>query len=107
MRARNSAWRVSASRGSNRRLCWLTADFVDYGARGLPVFKPSTTAEQSRITQLRVALDNNLRAVVQRVSRAQVSVGKEVVGKIGPGLKVLVGVAKSDTRADAADRFTS
>jgi D-tyrosyl-tRNA(Tyr) deacylase len=42
-----------------------------------------------------------LRAVVQRVSRAQVSVGEEVVGKIGPGLLVLLGVAKSDTRADA------
>jgi D-aminoacyl-tRNA deacylase len=42
-----------------------------------------------------------LRAVVQRVSRAQVSVAEEVVGKIGPGLLVLVGVAKSDTQADA------
>jgi len=42
-----------------------------------------------------------LRAVVQRVSRAQVSVGEEVVGKIGPGLLVLLGVAKSDTQADA------
>jgi D-aminoacyl-tRNA deacylase len=42
-----------------------------------------------------------MRAVVQRVSRAQVSVVEEVVGKIGPGLLVLLGVAKSDTRADA------
>jgi D-tyrosyl-tRNA(Tyr) deacylase len=42
-----------------------------------------------------------LRAVVQRVSRAQVSVGEEVVGKIGPGLLVLLGVAKTDTLADA------
>ena len=42
-----------------------------------------------------------LRAVVQRVSRAQVSVGDEVVGKIGPGLLVLLGVAKSDMPADA------
>ena len=42
-----------------------------------------------------------MRAVVQRVSRAQVSVGEEVVGKIGPGLLVLLGVAKSDTQADA------
>jgi hypothetical protein len=30
-----------------------------------------------------------------------VSVAEEVVGKIGPGLLVLVGVAKSDTQADA------
>jgi len=42
-----------------------------------------------------------MRAVVQRVTRAQVSVGEEVVGKIGPGLLVLLGVAKSDTQADA------
>jgi D-tyrosyl-tRNA(Tyr) deacylase len=42
-----------------------------------------------------------MRAVIQRVSRAQVSVAEEVVGKIGLGLLVLLGVAKSDTRADA------
>jgi D-aminoacyl-tRNA deacylase len=41
-----------------------------------------------------------MRAVVQRVSRAQVSVGDEVVGKIGQGLLVLLGVAKPDTQAD-------
>ena len=42
-----------------------------------------------------------MRAVVQRVSRAQVKVGDEVVGKIGPGLLVLLGVAKTDTQMDA------
>jgi D-tyrosyl-tRNA(Tyr) deacylase len=42
-----------------------------------------------------------LRAVIQRVSRAQVSVGEEIVGKIGAGLLVLIGVAKTDTQADA------
>lgn len=42
-----------------------------------------------------------MRAVVQRVSRAQVSVGEKVVGKIGPGLLVFLGVAKSDAQADA------
>ncbi len=42
-----------------------------------------------------------MRAVVQRVSRAQVSVGEEVIGKIGQGLLVLVGVAKTDTKEDA------
>jgi D-tyrosyl-tRNA(Tyr) deacylase len=42
-----------------------------------------------------------MRAVVQRVSRAHVTVGQEVVGRIGPGLLVLLGVAKSDTPADA------
>jgi len=42
-----------------------------------------------------------MRAVIQRVSRAQVSVGEEVVGKIGAGLLVLLGIAKTDTQADA------
>jgi D-tyrosyl-tRNA(Tyr) deacylase len=42
-----------------------------------------------------------MRAVVQRVTRAQVSVGEKIVGQIGPGLLVLLGVAKSDTQADA------
>jgi D-tyrosyl-tRNA(Tyr) deacylase len=42
-----------------------------------------------------------MRAVVQRVSRAQVNIDGEVVGKIGAGLLVLLGVSKTDTRADA------
>ena len=42
-----------------------------------------------------------MRAVIQRVSRAQVSVGEEIVGRIGPGLLVLLGVGKGDTQADA------
>lgn len=42
-----------------------------------------------------------MRAVVQRVTRAQVSVGGEIVGKIGRGLLVLLGVGKSDMTADA------
>src|ERR1700686_4896463 len=42
-----------------------------------------------------------MRAVVQRVSRAQVTVSEEIVGKIGRGLLVLLGVAQADTEADA------
>jgi D-aminoacyl-tRNA deacylase len=42
-----------------------------------------------------------MRAVVQRVSRAQVNVSEEVVAKIGHGLLVLLGIAKIDTQADA------
>jgi D-tyrosyl-tRNA(Tyr) deacylase len=42
-----------------------------------------------------------MRAVVQRVSRAQVSVDGEITGKIGLGLLVLLGVGQSDTEADA------
>ena len=42
-----------------------------------------------------------MRAVVQRVSRAQVTVDHEVVGSIGHGLLVLLGIANEDTEADA------
>src|SRR5712692_5186266 len=42
-----------------------------------------------------------MRAVIQRVSRAQVTVDGNVAGSIGPGFVVLLGVAKSDTAADA------
>jgi len=42
-----------------------------------------------------------MRALVQRVSRASVTVNGEVVGKIGRGLVVLVGVANEDTEKDA------
>lgn len=42
-----------------------------------------------------------MRAVIQRVSRAAVTVNGAVVGRIGPGLLVLVGVGKDDTTGDA------
>jgi D-tyrosyl-tRNA(Tyr) deacylase len=42
-----------------------------------------------------------VRAVVQRVSRASVTVNGEIAGEIGPGLLVLLGVGTGDTRADA------
>ena len=43
-----------------------------------------------------------MRAVVQRVSRASVSVDGKVTGEIGPGLVVLVAVGKEDTAATAS-----
>ncbi|MEN0071161.1 MAG: D-aminoacyl-tRNA deacylase [Propionicimonas sp.] len=45
-----------------------------------------------------------MRAVVQRVSRAAVTVAGEVVGRIGPGLLVLLGVTHDDD-ARVADRL--
>ena len=42
-----------------------------------------------------------MKALVQRVTKASVSVGSEVVGKIGQGLVVFVGVARQDTGKDA------
>ncbi len=44
-----------------------------------------------------------MRAVVQRVKRAQVTVDDRVVGRIGPGMMVLLGVAAYDTQADARE----
>ena len=43
-----------------------------------------------------------MRAVVQRVSRAQVTVDGEITGQIGLGLLVLLGVGRDDSEADAA-----
>jgi len=42
-----------------------------------------------------------VRAVVQRVSRAKVTVNNKVTGEIGRGLLVLLGVAKDDNESDA------
>ncbi len=42
-----------------------------------------------------------MRAVIQRVSRAQVTVNGELAGKIAHGLLVLLGVTLADTKADA------
>jgi len=42
-----------------------------------------------------------MRAVVQRVTRASVTVDEVTVGEIGKGLLVLLGVAHDDSKADA------
>ncbi len=41
-----------------------------------------------------------MRAVIQRVSSARVSVAGKITGEIGTGLLVLLGVAQGDTAAD-------
>jgi D-aminoacyl-tRNA deacylase len=43
-----------------------------------------------------------MRVVVQRVSRAKVTVENRVTGEIGPGLMILIGMGKEDTSAVAA-----
>lgn len=50
-----------------------------------------------------------MRAVVQRVSRAQVTVADELTGAVNKGLLVLVGVTEGDTEKDVqylADKVT-
>jgi D-tyrosyl-tRNA(Tyr) deacylase len=42
-----------------------------------------------------------LKAILQRVTKASVTVENEVVGKIGPGLVILIGIARDDTEKDA------
>jgi D-tyrosyl-tRNA(Tyr) deacylase len=42
-----------------------------------------------------------MRAVIQRVTRASVEVDGAIVGKIGPGVLVLLGVAREDGESDA------
>jgi D-tyrosyl-tRNA(Tyr) deacylase len=44
-----------------------------------------------------------MRAVVQRVKRAEVRVNGDVVGSVGPGLLVLVGIGKTDADRDLQD----
>ena len=41
-----------------------------------------------------------MRCVVQRVTESSVTVDGETVGRIGPGLMVLIGVSTEDTAAD-------
>jgi D-aminoacyl-tRNA deacylase len=53
------------------------------------------------VVKLQASYDWTMRAVVQRVSRAQVTVSGEIAGKIGLGLLVLLGVGRDDTEADA------
>ncbi|MGM9518240.1 D-aminoacyl-tRNA deacylase [Acidaminococcus timonensis] len=43
-----------------------------------------------------------MRAVVQRVTEASVTVEGKTIGSIGPGLMVLLGVEKGDTEKDGA-----
>lgn len=42
-----------------------------------------------------------MRAVIQRVSRAKVTVSDQIVGEIGKGILLLLGVAEDDSETDA------
>ncbi len=43
-----------------------------------------------------------MRAILQRVTRAKVSVDDETVGEIGKGILILLGVSREDTKKEAA-----
>jgi D-aminoacyl-tRNA deacylase len=53
-----------------------------------------------------MAYSPQMRALVQRVSRASVSVDGEEISSIGAGLLVLLGVSRED-RAEAAERLAT
>ncbi len=57
---------------------------------------PDCCVEVSKAAKL-----TRMRAVVQRVTRAQVSVDNEIVGKIASGLVILLGISKTDAKSDA------
>src|SRR5581483_9399427 len=57
---------------------------------------PDCYVEVSKAAKL-----TRMRAVVQRVTRAQVSVDNEIVGKIASGLVILLGISKTDVKSDA------
>jgi D-aminoacyl-tRNA deacylase len=42
-----------------------------------------------------------MRAVVQRVSEARVTIAERVTGEIGPGAVILVGISTDDTQSEA------
>ena len=42
-----------------------------------------------------------MRAIIQRVTSASVSVGGQRISAVGPGLCVLVGISRGDTEKDA------
>jgi D-tyrosyl-tRNA(Tyr) deacylase len=65
------------------------------------VVKPQASYHGRFAPPLTKELGNSMRAVVQRVSRAQVTVNGEIAGKIGRGLLVLLGVGRDDGEADA------
>jgi D-tyrosyl-tRNA(Tyr) deacylase len=41
-----------------------------------------------------------MRVIIQRVKSSQVTVDGEIIGKIGQGLNILVGIAKTDTEVE-------
>ena len=45
--------------------------------------------------------NSNMKALVQRVTRASVGVNDNIVGEIGRGLVVFVGIAQTDSEEDA------
>ena len=65
--------------------------------------RESTTIFWSVLHFLLFALPSSMRACIQRVSRAQVSVDGEICGRIDRGLLVLLGVVRGDDEANTRE----
>ncbi len=57
--------------------------------------------EVKRLVNEKRTTEESMRALLQRVQRAKVSVGDKVAGQTGPGLLVLLGVSQQDTEAES------
>jgi D-aminoacyl-tRNA deacylase len=73
-----------------------------------PALNPAPAPPQPRLPRARApaqakikGIEYNLKALLQRVTQASVTISGEKVGSIGNGLAVLVGVASGDTLKDA------
>jgi D-tyrosyl-tRNA(Tyr) deacylase len=60
-----------------------------------------SAARATQTLQHNFVIENPMRSVVQRVSRALVTINGEITGEIALGLLVLLGVGQADTEADA------
>lgn len=85
---------------------WISEDpCTSVAERGSGLI-PSLHSEIALRVQALASSSQNLeteymRAVVQRVTRAKVTVQDQVTGEIGPGLLVLLGVAHNDSQTEA------
>jgi len=88
---------VSRPRGRSAGRGWSRLD----GSLGIALSMMGVPSGIGLIPKRGRAISRGMRAVVQRVSRAEVRVEGAVTGSVQRGLLVLVGVAKGDSPEDA------